>query len=101
MKIRNHQKCLKKPVPAGADWRTPFLHGTAVAVTYAMADTIKITHSGSCTAHQMLLAYVTQFSHGGFWLVDEAMFVVTSGVNSDKEATYADAVEFISNWQSS
>lgn len=84
------------------EWRDAFMEyfGEDISLTtYSTANAIKIVKAHNCARYQVLMSYVLQFSSGGFWLRDGIMYVVTSGVNSDHEATYSDAVEFIQEWK--
>lgn len=68
---------------------------------YSTAHSICISSIDNCTKYQMLMAYAIQFKHGGFWLVNGVMYVVTAGIGSDEDSSYDDAVKFIKNWKSS
>jgi len=63
------------------------------------AKAIKIDLCGKCTKYSSVIAYVSQFSSGGFWHNDERLVFVTAGYGSDKDATYEDARGFIVNWR--
>jgi len=87
------------------DWRHAFVEFGVITANklelYSGASAIKINEAHSCTQYQMLLAYVTQFDLGGFWLNEaKDLYVVTNSTLSDEDATYENAMRFIENWKS-
>ena len=89
-------------VSSTMDWRDAFFENQSEyyiknleKVTYSTADAILVKHCTSCSRYSNICAYVSQFEQGGFWLSEEGLFFVTRGVESDKDATYEDAIAFL------
>ena len=94
-------------VNAHKDWRDAFLESfesiknTCLKERYSCTDCLYVdANINSCTNLTPLIAYVSQFEQGGFWYSkDCGLHFTTSGVNSDVNATYNDALIFCANWK--
>jgi len=87
-----------KPDEPKKDWRDAFRY-LGEPVECACADAIKLNHTGICVSTRILMAYVLQFKHGGFWYDNCGLYFITAGLHSDNKATYADAMEFVENYK--
>ena len=94
-------------VDATKDWRDAFLESfesiknTCLKERYSGADCLYVdANIGGCTKLTPLIAYVSQFRVGGFWYRRNfGIYFVTSGTDSDVNATYNDALIFCANWK--
>ena len=95
------------PESISKDWRDAFIESfvdvrnTCLKVNFSAADCLYVHTSVNCCGDLTpLMAYVSQFEHGGFWYSkDCGLHFTTSGSNSDKDATYNDALIFCANWK--
>ena len=99
MKTNNYFEGNKSPDNSGKDWIDAFVEKGIIRkdmkVRYYDVDIIEIKKCDDCTAYKSLCGYVSQFEHGGFWFSDNRIRFVTRFVDSDEEATYEDAKEFL------
>ena len=94
-------------VNAPKDWRDAFIESftiiknTCLKDNYAQADCLYVhANINSCGDLTPLIAYISQFKNGGFWYSkDCGLHFTTSGIDSDKDATYNDALIFCANWK--
>lgn len=94
-------------VNAPKDWRDAFIESfptiknKCLKNNYAHADCLYVHGNiNSCTDLAPLMAYVSQFEYGGFWYrKDCGLHFTTSGLHSDKDATYNNALVFCANWK--
>ena len=95
------------PEGISKDWRDAFIESfadikdTCIKVDFSSADCLYVhTNINICTSLAPLIAYVSQFEHGGFWYTkDCGLHFTTNGLGSDKDATYNDALIFCANWK--
>ena len=96
-KIPNEIKEEKEEV--SKDWRDAFVETRIITkeqcVNYGGADCIKIMYNDNCTKYPLLCGYVAQFVTGGFWFSSDGLYFTTAGIDSDSEATYEDAKNYI------
>lgn len=94
-------------VNAPKDWRDAFIESFSTIKhkclkdNHASADCLYVhANIRSCTDLSPLIAYVSQFEFGGFWFSkDCGLHFTTSGVGSDVDATYNNALVFCANWK--
>lgn len=95
------------PEGISKDWRDAFMESfagiknTCLKDNFSSADCLYVhTSINSCTSLAPLIAYISQFEQGGFWYnKDCGLHFTTSGLHSDKDATYNDALVFCANWK--
>lgn len=95
------------PEGISKDWRDAFMESfagirnTCLKDNFSSADCLYVhTSINSCTSLAPLIAYISQFEQGGFWYSkDCGLHFTTSGLHSDKDATYNDALVFCTNWK--
>ena len=69
-------------------------------ITYSGVETITTNRESTCTMTLTLMAYITLFSNGGFWLESgHIYFVVNGSSKSHSKATAEHAREFIEQWK--
>ena len=69
-------------------------------ITYSGANTLTTNRESTCTVPACLMAYITLFSSGGFWLENGNIhFVVNGSSKSHSKATAEHAREFIEQWK--
>jgi len=85
------------------DWRDAFVETKIITkeqcVKHSCADCVKLIRVTDCRGYQLLCGYVAQFVTGGFWLDSMGLHFTTAGINSDREATYEDARDYIKKWK--
>ena len=93
-----------KSTESTKDWRDAFLESNAKdimeSVEYSEANAIKVVDTLYCTKLQCLMNYCSSFTSGGMWVSSKnGVYFVTQGTDSDPDATYEGAKQFIANYE--
>ena len=81
------------------DWRDAFIekYDELEKVKYNGANCLKIPHHNSCTKYRKVMEYGLLFINGGFWFDENGLHFVMHGYDSNTDATYQHAKEFLEN----